>query len=117
MAVRPPAIRAEEEGGVDLEGPTGAVVASIPERGAVATSFDVVSHDILFAAAETPSCDACGGPLPGNDEDGYDPPGRGMYMWARGEEIRVENAPLCSACASAIGMTALARWEIEEEEG
>jgi hypothetical protein len=44
-------------------------------------------------------------------------PGLGVYLWARGDEIRFEGAPLCTACASAIGMTALARWEIEEEEG
>jgi hypothetical protein len=38
-------------------------------------------------------------------------------MWARGDSVRFEKAPLCASCASAIGMTALARWEIEEEEG
>ena len=34
-----------------------------------------------------------------------------------GDETRLETVPLCTACAAAIGMTALARWEIEEEEG
>jgi hypothetical protein len=44
-------------------------------------------------------------------------PGQGVYLWARGDEMRIESVPLCASCASAIGMTALARWEIEEEEG
>ena len=42
---------------------------------------------------------------------------RGTYLWLRGDRVVLEDAPLCASCASAIGMTALARWEIEEEEG
>jgi hypothetical protein len=79
----------------------------------------VVSHEQLFAEAPSSRCDACGDPLLGEDDasDGYEVPGRGVYLWARGEETRLESVPLCASCASAIGMTALARWEIEEEEG
>jgi hypothetical protein len=63
-----------------------------------------------------PQCDACGCDLDAEQElDQLG--GRGVYMWTRGDEIRFEDAPLCPSCASAIGMTALARWEIEEEEG
>jgi hypothetical protein len=79
-----------------------------------------VSHQALFAAPGEPRCDACGAPLPtrpDGDDDGYDVPGEGVYVWTRGEQVRFERAPLCSDCASAIGVTALARWEIEEEEG
>jgi hypothetical protein len=53
----------------------------------------------------------------GETTDGFGIPGRGVYLSARGDEIRFESVPLCASCASAIGMTALARWEIEEEEG
>ena len=35
----------------------------------------------------------------------------------RGEEVRIEEPPLCAACATAIGVTALAQWSVEEEEG
>jgi hypothetical protein len=80
----------------------------------------VVSHEALFAAPGEPRCDACGAPLPARadgDDDGYDVPGEGVYVWTRGEQVRFEKAPLCAGCASAIGVTALARWEIEEEEG
>ena len=71
------------------------------------------------SVAPTPTaCDACGEALDAiDDAPGYAIPGQGVYLWARGEETRLESVPLCAACASAIGMTALARWEIEEEEG
>jgi hypothetical protein len=78
----------------------------------------VASHEILFAISDDAACDACGASL-GDDAGGDDPGarGRGTYLWARGEEVRLEHVPLCTSCASAIGVTALARWEIEEEEG
>jgi hypothetical protein len=80
--------------------------------------FLVASHEALFADDEEPRCDACGAALPaGDDVDGFDVPGAGVYLWTRGGDVRFETAPLCASCASAIGMTALARWEIEEEEG
>jgi hypothetical protein len=52
----------------------------------------------------------------GDEEDG---PlrGRGLLIWTRGDERRFEEPELCPRCASAIGMTALHRWEIEEDEG
>jgi hypothetical protein len=78
----------------------------------------VASHESLFVDAPASLCDACGRSL-GDAEptEGYGVPGHGVYLWTRGDETRVENVPLCASCASAIGMTALARWEIEEEEG
>jgi hypothetical protein len=77
------------------------------------------SHEVLFEATTPTGCDACGAPLPAPDEDddGYGVPGRGVYLWTRGDGIYFEKAPLCASCAAAIGVTALARWEIEEEEG
>lgn len=57
------------------------------------------------------SCDACDEPIEG------EPSGRGLYMWTRGEEVRFEEPALCPRCATAIGVTALAAWAVEEEEG
>jgi hypothetical protein len=68
-------------------------------------------------AEAPPRCDACSGPLPPEEDDGFQLRGQGVYLWTRGDEVRFEKVPLCPSCASAIGMTALARWEIEEEEG
>jgi hypothetical protein len=75
--------------------------------------------DASDADDATVRCDACGAAVPAadEDEDSFALPGAGVYVWTRGEEVRFEKAPLCDQCASAIGMTALARWEIEEEEG
>jgi hypothetical protein len=88
-------------------------------------SFVTATHDVLFASNErdardddAPRCDACDAALVRTvDEDGFAVGGRGVYLWTRGDEIRFEEAPLCPDCASAIGMSVLARWEIEEEEG
>jgi len=56
-------------------------------------------------------CDACGELIEG------EPAGSGLYVWTRGEEVRYEEPPLCASCATAIGVTALATWSVEEEEG
>ncbi|TKC97060.1 hypothetical protein [Polyangium fumosum] len=56
-------------------------------------------------------CDACSEPIEG------EPAGRGLYVWTRGDEVRYEEPPLCAQCATAIGITALATWSVEEEEG
>lgn len=56
-------------------------------------------------------CDACSAVVPG------EPAGRGLYIWSRGDEVRYEEPPLCAKCATAIGLTALALFSMEEEEG
>jgi hypothetical protein len=58
---------------------------------------------------QTFECDACGKRTEG------EPAGRGLYVWTRGEEVRYEEPPLCAACANAIGLAALAQWELEED--
>ncbi len=70
----------------------------------------------LFVA-EAPSCDACGALLASPDEDGFEIRGTGLLLWSRGGATRHEERPLCPGCAAAIGVTALARWAIEEDEG
>jgi hypothetical protein len=64
-------------------------------------------------------CDACGKIVDMDPADGgaRSAPGHGVYLWARGDEIRFETVPLCASCATAIGLAALGRCEIEEEEG
>jgi len=78
----------------------------------------VASHEALFEPAGSPRCDACGEPLDADEPDeGFGVRGQGVYLSARGDQVRFDEVPLCPSCASAIGVTALARWEIEEEEG
>ena len=103
------------------EAPAQAVGGVASEEAPAAPAFVVGSHEMLFVEVAATQCDACGEALVepdgGEGAEGYGIPGRGVYLWARGEETRLETVPLCASCASAIGMTALARWEIEEEEG
>jgi hypothetical protein len=115
----------------------GLETGSVPEANeTTAAPAEWASEEALFASVDEARCDACGERLDPVDPDGlaggrsaadglaggrsaadYGVAGSGMYLWARGGEVRIEAAPLCPSCASAIGMTALARWEIEEEEG
>ena len=81
--------------------------------------FVSASHSILFETHDD-KCSVCSSELgidDDDDDDGMQHRGRGLFVWARGEERRYEEPQLCSGCASAIGVTALNRWEIEEDEG
>ncbi len=63
-------------------------------------------------------CDVCGKKVEDlGDEDGEQLSGSGLYIWLRGDKVVYEEPPLCASCGTAISMTALGRWEIEEEEG
>jgi hypothetical protein len=80
--------------------------------------FVTASHAVLFQDEEETRCDVCAERLESAEEDdGPEVRGRGLYVWSRGDERRYQEPPLCPGCAAAIGMTALQRWEIEEEEG
>lgn len=61
--------------------------------------------------AQRVRCDACDRPIEG------EPNGRGLFLWTRGDEHRFEEPALCEDCATAIGVTALASFTVEEEEG
>jgi hypothetical protein len=103
----------------DMTRAAAAVSVPCAEARAAGCEFRVASHDLLFAPTNEHRCDACGADLPwqaDGDTDDYSVLGRGVYLWVRGGAVTIEHAPLCASCASAIGMTALARWEIEEEE-
>ena len=63
------------------------------------------------SASVAPSCDACSASIEG------EPAGRGLLLFPRGDVLVREEPPLCEQCALAIGMTALFRFEEEEDEG
>jgi hypothetical protein len=57
-------------------------------------------------------CDACDALIEG------EPGGSGLYVWPGDVDApRVEEPPLCQACATAIGVVALRSFEEPEEEG
>lgn len=96
------------------------VVAPVRDATSMPTPFVTASHELLFRTEE-PSCDACGAAVSSDDSDGADGDGQagghGLYVWARSCGVVYEEPPLCASCARAITITALHRWEIEEEEG
>lgn len=75
----------------------------------MATRFDLSLYREPRTAPPELECDACDRRIEG------EPGGRGLYIWTRGEEVRYEEPPLCDACAQAIGLAALAMWELEED--
>ncbi len=87
-----------------------------PVAKAAATGFVTVTHEILFAD-DGPRCDVCGDRIPDDEDPETALTGSGLYVWSHGGEIVYEEPPLCASCGTAIGMSALARWEIDEEEG
>ena len=102
--------------------------------GGVVAGFVTAGHSVLFEDVESHRCDVCSASIDREAsigdanastlanagdvaDDGYDVTGRGLLVWSRGGERRYQEPPLCSGCAAAIGVSALQRWEIEEEEG
>jgi hypothetical protein len=82
------------------------------------TDYVMADHVALFEDGDSlANCDVCGIPVGDDDSDQPAVNGKACYVWTRGDETRREEPPLCPACAAALGLTALARWEIEEEEG
>jgi hypothetical protein len=89
-----------------------------PRETARKTPYLRVSLADVLASPSRPTCDACGSDLSGSDDDdGYALSGKGVYLSCRGDQVRYEDVPLCPSCGSAIGLSALRQWEIEEEEG
>jgi hypothetical protein len=96
----------------------GATMSELPRI----AGFVTAGHAVLFEDAEARRCDVCAGALDAPKHDDADDAeenasGRGLLVWSRGDERRYQEPPLCAACATAIGVSALQRWEIEEEEG
>jgi len=101
--------------------------------------FVTAGHAVLFQDTEAHRCDVCGASIDDRrddtththdtrdtrdasgthdtDDSSFAVLGRGLLVWSRGEERRYQEPPLCATCAVAIGVTALQRYEIEEEEG
>lgn len=100
----------------------------------------IASHHALYERVDRARCDVCdrllldvgifdepiageagqradGAPL---DDDAAPRAGAGLYLWTRGAgsdaELRFEDAPLCARCGPAIAITAMRRWQLEDEE-
>jgi hypothetical protein len=60
---------------------------------------------------ERPVCDLCEQPIEGRAA------ASGLLLWARGDEIRCDEPPLCPSCAAAISVAALAGGPGDDGEG
>jgi hypothetical protein len=84
----------------------------LQEKARESVAFTTASHEVLFSEVTERRCDVCGTALaaPNGDE-----PPTGVYVWARGDEVRREEAPLCETCSTAIFGSAL-DFEFDDEE-
>lgn len=69
----------------------------------------VATVDAESRRPEPARCDVCGAEIVG------EPAGRGLLLWFRGDERRVEEPALCEKCAPAITAAGGMMWVDEEE--
>lgn len=81
------------------------------QAAALAASESLLEESAEPVTSQSYECDLCGQTFEGS------PAGSGLFLWSRGDELRVEEPPLCEECASQITIGALMKWELEEEEG
>jgi hypothetical protein len=77
--------------------------------------FATATHEALFESRDEHRCDVCGAELHADEDTGCAIGGAGMFVWARGDEVRRENAPLCSDCGTAVFASAVGRFDLDEE--
>lgn len=112
-----PASRDESVAGARVALREGPARAQPPLVMVPLAAADEVAQMALFLRAEAEAkatvihCDACDATIVG------EPSGSGLYLWTRGaDDVRFEEPPLCESCATAIGTTALRRWDEEDDE-
>ena len=71
----------------------------------------VGTHRALFSHPSERRCDLCDAPIPLQGDGGS-----GLFIWHRSGEVRYEEPPLCVHCGPALALTAMRRWEEEDEE-
>ncbi len=82
-----------------------------------APAFITAGHAVLFEDDATKRCDICEAEIAPDPDDGSSYTGSALYVSICGDRVVYDEPPLCPSCAVAVGVTALARWDVEEEEG
>ena len=83
-----------------------------PACGRPAT-FAVPPAAASFADTSAPRCDVCDAVL---DPKHGEEQGTGVYLWARGRDVRREIVPLCPTCSQAVYGAAVGFFDFEDEE-
>jgi uncharacterized protein with PIN domain len=104
---------ARQEGAQATREPT-TLATSFDSPQARSAAFATASHTDLFAEATSTRCDVCNARIDPKSEG--EEPGTGVYVWARGDEIRREQVPLCPSCSNAIFASALGYIDYDDEE-
>jgi hypothetical protein len=81
---------------------------------APATTCVSATHEILFETDSVKRCDTCRTEIV--EDDGVHVSGRGLLVFARGDEVRYEEPHLCDECAAAVGITQHRIWDLEDDE-
>ena len=70
------------------------------------------AHDVELESEklEEYCCDLCGKAGTG------EPASRGLFLWYRGDEVRVEEPPLCRTCSDRVYLTALRTFSVEAQD-
>jgi hypothetical protein len=71
------------------------------------------SAEVSYSDSPPPQvheCDLCGQAFEGA------PPGSGLLLWTRGDEVRYEEPPLCEACSGRLLLGALMRWADDDDD-
>ena len=93
--------------------PTRAIVVLVPSH-----PYALMRCDACGQLVESSLTSRAAHPYAHAESDEESAPlGSGLLVFARGDEVRYEEPPLCARCSVAIGVTALVRWAEEEEEG
>ena len=95
-----------------INAPRGDQLGNVGRRARFARSSAIGTHRALFQDEGERRCDACDAVISADQCDG----GSGLFVWTRGEEVRYEEPPLCEKCGPAIALSAMRRWEEEDEE-
>ena len=85
-------------------------------RGRFARNSAIGTHRALFQGEGERRCDVCDALIAPTPLDDSQDGGSGLYVWTRGTEVRYEEPPLCMRCGPALAVTAMRRWEEEDEE-
>jgi hypothetical protein len=78
--------------------------AALPRPVICCAIDDVALASLRQPRDEQARCSLC------NDDIDGEPGGSGLLMWTRGDEVRFDEPPLCSHCATAVGVTAFSLW-------
>jgi len=75
--------------------------------------FAAPSSTEIVAEGSGPRCDVCNAKLDPKEDEHQ---GTGIYVWARGGDVRREIVPLCPTCSHVVFAAAVGYLDFDDEE-